>query len=190
MKKRPIIIFTCIAVIVVAALVILRMTNNVTLYSDNQTKGNTSCNLLNGGLFCEVDNTIYFSNPADGGVLYSMNQELGKIKRVITDNVSYLNGAGKYLFYTKRNDKKDIDSDAIFSFSSTGLYRLNRSSHSMSLLYRDPTQVACLYGNYVYYQHYDQKLGLQLYAEKIDGSEEKRLLEEACAPTAVDDNTI
>ena len=190
MKKRNVIITVSIIVIALAALVIFRLMDGVPLYSDDHIKGNTSCNLLNGGLFCEVDNTIYFSNPKDGGVLYSMNGELKKKKRVITDNVSYLNGAGKYLFYTKRNDKKKIDTDAIFSFSSTGLYRLKRSSKSMSLLYRDPTQTACLYGNYVYYQHYDQKAGLQLYAAKIDGSEDKKLLEEGCAPGAGDDGII
>ncbi len=190
MKKRNVIIATTIIVLALAALVIFRMMDGVPLYSDDHIKGNTSCNLLNGGLFCEVDDKIYFSNPKDGGVLYSMNNELKHMKRVITDNVSYLNGAGKYLFYTKRNDKKKIDSDAIFSFNSTGLYRLKRDSGSMSLLYDDPTQTACLYGNYVYYQHYDQKMGLQLYAAKIDGSEDKKLLEEGCAPGAVDDNLI
>ena len=190
MNKRPIIIFASIVVAVVIAALVFRLMSGVTLYSDEHTTGNTSCNLLNGGLFCEVDDTIYFANPSDGGTLYSMNSDLGKMKKVISDNVSYLNAAGKYLFYTKRNDKKGIDSDAIFSFSSTGLYRMKRSSHSISTLYREPTQVACLYGNYIYYQHFDQKKGLLLYAAKIDGSEDKQLLEEACAPTAVDNNTI
>lgn len=190
MNKKPIIIFGSVVVVVTIAAIVFRLMSGVTLYSDDHTKGNTSCNLLNGGLFCKVDDTIYFANPQNGGTLYSMNTDLGKIKQVISDNVSYLNGAGKYLFYTKRNDKKDIDSDTIFSFSSTGLYRMKRSSHALSTLYREPTQVACLYGNYVYYQHYDQKLGLQLYSSKIDGSEDKQLLDEACAPTAVDNDTI
>ena len=33
--------------------------------------GNTAGNLYNGGLFCEYNGVIYFSNPNDNGRLYS-----------------------------------------------------------------------------------------------------------------------
>lgn len=41
-------------------------------YSDEYTTGNTSTNLLNGGLFAESGDTIYFANPYDQNSLYSM----------------------------------------------------------------------------------------------------------------------
>ena len=104
--------------------------------------------------------------------------------------MSYLNVAGKYIFYTKRNDKKNVDSDFFMALSTTGLYRTNLKGGSISSLYKEPTQAACLYGNNVYYQHYDQEKGLQLYAAKIDGSEDKKLLEEPCSPFAISNNTI
>lgn len=185
MKKKKIIITVIVAILIIAALVFFYISSRVTMYSDEQTTGNSSCNLLNGGLFCELDDKIYFANPYDEGNLYSMDSDLGNIKQVYNDNVSYINAAGKYIFYTKRNDKKKIDSDAFMSLQSTGLYRLNKNSKSVGILYEDPTQVATLYGNHVLYQHYDQKKGLLLYSAKIDGSEDKKLLDEPCAPYVV-----
>ena len=187
-QKSMLILFLAFVILLGSALLI-RYMNRVRLYDDESTVGNTSGNLLNGGLFCESDGVIYFSNPYDEGMLYSMNQDLEKVKKLSDDNVSYLNVAGKYIFYTKRNDKKNVDSDFFMALSTTGLYRTNLKGGSISSLYKEPTQVACLYGNNVYYQHYDQEKGLQLYAAKIDGSEDKKLLDEPCAPFAVAINT-
>jgi len=61
------------------------------------------------------------------------------------------------------------------SLSTTGLFRITKNGTDLSRLYEDPTQVACLYGNHVYYQHYDHKKGLELYSAKIDGSKNKLL---------------
>lgn len=190
MKKRNIVIAVIVIAAVVAGLLFYRMSGSVTMYSDEHTTGNTSCNLLNGGLVCQVDDTIYFANPYEEGTMYSMDTDLSHIKRMVNDNASYINGAGKYLFYTKRNDKKTVDSDSFMALRSTGLYRMNARSKNLSCLYTEPTQVATLYGNTIYYQHYDQKLGLELYKVKIDGSDEQMLLSEACAPTVITDDAI
>ena len=188
-QKSFLILFLAFAILLGSALLI-RYMNRVKLYDDESTVGKTSGNLLNGGLFCESDGVIYFSNPYDEGMLYSMSSDMEKVKKLSDDNVSYLNVAGKYIFYTKRNDKKNVDSDFFMALSTTGLYRTNLKGGSISSLYKEPTQAACLYGNNVYYQHYDQEKGLQLYAAKIDGSEDKKLLEEPCAPFAISNNTI
>ena len=149
MKKKNIVI-SCIAVIaIVGIFVLFYWMRKVHLYDDESTTGNTSGNLLNGGLFCEVDDKIYFANPYDQNMLYSMNSDLSKVKKLSDDNVSYLNGAGQYLFYTKRNDKKDIDSDSFMALKSTGLYRTNLNGKDVARLYDDPTQVACLFCNNV-----------------------------------------
>lgn len=189
-QTKKYVIGISIAVVVVIAIALLFQLQSRTSFYDDGTTGNTSSNLLNGGLFCEIDDTIYFANPYDENTLYSMNSDLGNAKQVLDDNVSYLNGAGKYIFYTRRNDKKKIDSDAFLALSTTGLYRINKNGHNSKKLYDDPTQVACLYGNNVYYQHYDQKLGLQLYAASIDGKADKKLLEQPCAPYAMANNKL
>lgn len=189
-KKKNILIFSIAVIIIIGVATLFHFMNRVNLYDNNSITGNTSSNLLNGGLFCEQDDTIYFANPYDQNMLYSMNTDLGNVKQLSEDNVSYLNVAGNYMFYTKRNDQKQIDSDSFMALSSTGLYRTNLKGKSLAKLYSEPTQVACLFGNYVYYQHYDQKEGLKLYAAKIDGSSDEKLLDDACAPYAISDNTI
>lgn len=189
-NKKGIVIAGIAAILFLTGIFVVYRLNAISLYDDEHQKGNTSSNLLNGGLFCQVDDTIYFSNPYNQGTLYSMNTDLDDIKQIINDNVSYLNGAGKYIFYTKRNDKKKVDSDLIVDLSATGLYRLNKNTKSSTKLFDDPTQVACLYGNRVYYQHYNIKNGLQLYAAKIDDTDDKKILEEPCAPYAIDNDTI
>lgn len=190
MKKKNIIISVIVIMVLITGFVFFRLSSQVTMYSDEHITGNTSGNLLNGGLVCQLNDTIYFSNPYDEGTLYQMDSDLSHMKQVINDNTSYINAAGKYLFYTKRNDQKQIDSDAFMALRSTGLYRLNLKSKNIGGLYSEPTQVAALYGNSVYYQHYDQKKGLELYSVKIDGSDEKRLLEEACAPYVITNDAI
>ena len=189
-SKKNTIIFIFIAIVAVIFLVLFHFMSKVKLYNDEHTTGNTSGNLLNGGLFCESNGKIYFSNPYDEGMLYSMDTDLENVEQISEDNVSYLNVAGKYIFYTKRNDKKDMDSEFFLALSTTGLYRCDLKGNNIDKLYDDPTQAACLYGNNVYYQHYDQEEGLLLYAAKIDGSEDIKLSDEPCAPYAVSDNVI
>ncbi|MDD7402495.1 MAG: DUF5050 domain-containing protein [Butyribacter sp.] len=189
-KQRNVIIVSLIIIAVAVLALFYHFFQKVSFYDDESTTGNTSCNLLNGGLFCESDDTIYFANPYDENMLYSMSSDLGNVRQISGDNVSYLNIAGKYIFYTKRNDKKQMDSDAFLSLSATGLYRTTKNGKNLARLYEDPTQAVCLYGNQLYYQHYNREQGLLLYSIKIDGSSDKMLLEEACAPGAIDNNTI
>lgn len=194
MKTSTIIKRIFIGIIAVALVGILTylfiIKSRVKFYDDESTTGNTSGNLLNSGLFCENNGKIYFANPYDGNKLYCMNDDLSNPKKLTDDRVSYLNSAGDYIFYTRRNDLLESDLDAALSMSTTGLFRINTSGRNIYKLYDDPTQVVCLYGNNVYYQHYDQKKGLELYSTKIDGSEESRIVAEAAAPYAVFDNKI
>ena len=119
-----------------------------------------------------------------------MNVNLTKIQKLYNDKVSYINAAGNYIFYTRRNDKLKSTGNALLSLSTTGLFRITKNGTDLGRLYENPTQVACLYGNNIYYQHYDQKRGLELYSTKIDGSESKKLKPEAVAPYSVSNNTI
>lgn len=189
-RVRNRIIGVVVLIAFIALLVLLQWNTKVTLYDDPNTTGNTSGNLLNGGRFCESGETIYFSNPYDENTLYSVDAKLEKVKQICEDQVSYLNAAGKYIFYTRRNDKKSSTGDGLLSLSTTGLYRINTNGKNMGRLYEDPTQVVNLYGNYVYYQHYDQKEGLQLFAAKIDGSSDDMLADEGVAPYSVENGLI
>jgi hypothetical protein len=189
-KIRGRVVTILILLLLAGVLFLLRWSTRVTMYSDEAATGNTSTNLLNGGLFAKSGDKIYFANPYDQNSLYSMNLELGKVKKVYDDYVSYINASGKYIFYTRRNDKKGNQGNALFSLSTTGLYRIQTNGHSMGQLYRNPTQTATLFGNNIYYQHYDDTDGLLLYRVGIDGKEDTLLLKEGAAPNVVMDNTI
>lgn len=184
------IIIIVIVLVAIALFVFLRIQTRIKPYSDPATTGNTSTNLLNGGLFTQSDGRIYFANPYDQNTLYSMDMDLKKVKKVYRDNVSYLNVAGDYIFYTRRNDKKGSEGNALLSLSTTGLYRLRTRGSSLGQLYRNPTQTVNLLGNNVFYQHYDDKEGLQLFRIGIDGKEDTMLLNEGASPTAIINDTI
>ncbi len=180
-----------IAVVVVAAIIYTIVAGNRTkFYDDESTTGNTSGNLLNGGLFCENEGKIYFANPYDENKLYCMDNDLSNAKKLVDDRASYINSAGSYIFYTRRNDQIENDVDALLSISTTGLFRISTSGRNIKRLYNDPTQVVCLYGNNIFYQHYDQKKGLELYSVKIDGDDNKKLLNEPAAPYALHNDKI
>ena len=109
MKKstiaKRILICLILAAVIGSIIYVVFTKNRVNLYDDNRITGNTSGNLLNGGLFCENEGKIYFANPYDGNRLYCMNNDLTSIKKLFDDRVSYINSAEKYIFYTRRNDQ-------------------------------------------------------------------------------------
>ena len=63
------------------------------------TVGNSAGNLYNGGLFCESDGKVFFSNPYDGGCLYSMNPDQREITKLASGDISHINTAGNYVYY-------------------------------------------------------------------------------------------
>ncbi len=187
---RNVLATTAVILLIVGGLFLLRWMNGVHRYSDSSTTGNTSTNLLNGGLFAKSGKKIYFANPYDQHSLYSMDLDLTHCKKVYDDYVSHINAAGDYIFYTKRNDKKNKTKDALFAFNTTGLYRIRTNGHNLKQLYRYPTQTVNLLGNHLYYQHYDLEKGLQLFRVDIDGKKDTMLLDEGASPTAIADGII
>ncbi len=192
-KSRSVgkVVGTIVAILLIAALVFsVYWSGRIKYYDDPAVKGNTSVNLLNGGLFSESDGKIYFANPYDQNTLYVMDENFENVEKLSDDNVSYLNVAGEYIFYTRRNDKKGVENNAFLSLSTTGLYRIGIDGNGLDQLYREPTQTVNLLGNQLYYQHYDHQKGLQLFNIGIDGKEDIMMLDEGAAPTAIVNNTV
>mgnify|MGYP000803329575 FL=1 len=69
-RRAKIIVLSILAVILVAAGVYIYSYINRFVYNDPNLAGNTAGNINNGGLFCEYNGYIYFSNPYDDGALY------------------------------------------------------------------------------------------------------------------------
>lgn len=186
--KRRIIIG--LFLLLLAILGILAYINLRTQYNAEGTVGNSSGNLLNGGLICEYNNKIYFSNPMDDGALYVMNSDCSEYKKLQNDKANYINVAGKYLYYTRKNGDREKQTKDFFLFSNSGLYRINKDGKAMITLSMDISEVNSLSGNYVYYQRYNKKSGLQLYKTKLDGKENSLLLEDPISPHAIQGNTL
>ena len=66
-RRAKIIVLSILAVILVAAGVYIYSYVNRFVYNDPNLAGNTAGNTNNGGLFCEYNGYIYFSNPYDDG---------------------------------------------------------------------------------------------------------------------------
>lgn len=189
MKKTLIIISSVIILALIAAFIFF--SNRVT-FNDETTLGNSSGNLLNGGLFCEEDGKIYFSNPNDDGTLYVMNNDCTNFKKLSDDKVSQINAAGKYLFYARKNYEKNTQK-SIFNFSNSGIYRINKTGGNLTRLYKDLVGTVNLAGNYIYYQHYSEEeepLGLSFFRVRIDQKKETCISEEPINPIAIEHNIL
>ncbi|ROR28151.1 uncharacterized protein DUF5050 [Mobilisporobacter senegalensis] len=184
--KRIGLIFIIIAV-VVFIFINMRNQSEVTLNEEN-VQGNTGGNLLNGGLFCELDDKIYFSNIKDDGSLYSMDLNATNFEKVYEDKVKYINGAGKYIYYTKRSSDKEKSS--ALELDNKGIYRIDRDGSNIKRLYAGLNENMKLYGNYIYFEHSTKDGGLTLYKIKIDGTEEQELVNEPVSPTSIMDGII
>lgn len=63
------------------------------------TVGNTAGNLNNGGLFCERDGVVYFSNSFDEDTIYRMNSDESNIEKISNVRACNLLVGGDYIYY-------------------------------------------------------------------------------------------
>lgn len=195
MKKRTkskiisIIIIVIIILVTITFVIFYKHTTKIVYNSDN-SKGNTACNLLNNGTFCESDKGIYFNNPNDKGALYFMDYNLDNYKKICNDYAMQINCVGKYIYYSRANNLKGNYKQNVLGFSNVGVYRINKDGTKTFKLYDDAVGVVNIYGNYVYYQHYSKKNNIELYMIKIDGEEEKRLSRDPIVPACIEDGSM
>lgn len=136
------------------------------------TVGNTPGNAYNNGLFCEYNGTVYFSNPYDGGSLYSMSPDESNIKKLIASRVSYINAGGSYLFYYQEG--ADGASGLGYIRSSDGVCRASLDGKKITALSDDLIFNMQLVDSHLYYLTSDHA-GAHFIQLSIDG-EEKTLL--------------
>lgn len=150
-KKQTIIlsIFAAVLLLSAAAAVILPR------YFGNEnpvpagTVGNTAGNAYNEGLFCEYNGIVYFSNPYDGGALYSMNPDESNIKKLSSSSVSHLNAGGSYLFYFQ--SQASGNSGLGYVRSRHGVFRASLTGKKAVCLYEDIIFNMQLVGNHLYF---------------------------------------
>lgn len=186
---KTIIIWLCLLLIIIAAIVISRVMNS-TRTSAPDTPGNTAGNLYNTGLFCENDGIIYFSNPNDDGALYSMSANITDFEKITDDKALYINVDENYIFYSRMNNLKEKPKTSIFSFYLNGLYRINKSGSNLKMLHNDPIGSLLLYDNNLYYQYYKENEPLSIHSMYIDGSDDYALINDDCIAVSARNDRI
>lgn len=169
-KRAKIIVLSLAAILIISVCAGAFMYINRFKFNDPNTTGNTTGNLNNGGMFCEYDGKIYFSNPYDNGSLYRMNSDCTQAQKLSSDCVAYINTDGRRLYYVRNNSGAQRAAAVLHGYLY-GVYRTGMDGSHPYTLYAKQSGAISLCGNYIYYQHYDTKTALTLYKAKIDGSE-------------------
>ncbi len=187
-KKRNI----GIAFFIVAALIVVSIlyhNSQKVIYNDYAINGNTPGNLYNQGLFCEINNTVYFSNPSDEYTLYSMTPQEENKKQLSEDSVYYINGDDHYLYYARHNNS-DESPMSFLNVSRNSLCRIKPNGKGLEILDDDPCNYVALLQNSLYYLHYNEKEATTLYSIEIDGKDQTQVTEEAIYPCCSIGNKI
>ena len=190
--KISYIILSAIFICLIAFLFISVAIDKITIKNDGTVLGNTAGNLYNGGLFCEYDGKIYFANHKDDNSLYRMNaSDCSEIEKLHSDRICYLNADENYLYYSRMNHQKEEGFASIFTFYNTGLYRIKRKNgHNLRCIFYNPCGLTLLYGNELFYQHYGEDQGLNLYKISTDGETNTKVSSEALLPACVSDGLL
>lgn len=184
MNKR--ILAILIAVIVISGIVAgVAVSKYLSRIPENpaDTIGNTSGNLNNKGLFCESDGYIYFANLSDNHYLYRMGTDCSNPEKVIDVPVAYINSAGDYLYFY-------FDDPGGTKFMGvagrmSGIFRLKKGETDFVCLDKCTSGVLNLIGNTLFYEHYDNTNGMQLYHSSLDGKDKGLSVDEIINPACV-----
>lgn len=155
-----------------------KLDKNETIMNKGYVNGNTAGNLYNGGLFCEYNDVIFFSNPSDDGKLYSMDSNGYHLKKLVDDAATYINADENYVYYVRNNPGDSLNFNFV-AFHRNALVRVDHNGENLVILDTEPSLYASLLGNYIYYIHYDEQNASTLYKVRIDGEEQKQVMDDA-----------
>lgn len=184
MKKRiiGITIFIIIIVLIVSGIFAYRRFGKMEK-NDKDAVGNTAGNLYNGGLFCESEKYIYFSNPNDYNQLYRMDLNGKNIKKVHSDKARYINACNGYIYYVRYNH--DSGQEVVLRGNRFGVCRIKENSDSTTELYSGLVDSLTLSGNKLYFRSYDDKDLLEIKSVDIDGENLKKISNDDFLPLSV-----
>ena len=187
MKKKKIISTTILIVISIALLagIIYSLLPKKMPLNDPYHSGNSAGNLHNGGLFCEIDGKVYFSNSNDRGRLYVMNSDETEVKKLNELNVFSLNVGGDYIYFCQGSSRFSSGNIGVFR-ANPGLYRSKSNGKDVTSLKSNVVLTATLYGNEIFYQNYGNEASraIRLYKIGIDGEDDRQLSDEVINPSS------
>lgn len=178
MKKVLAIIFTIVLLAgIVTAILLFNYFGNRTIFNDDIVYGNSAGNFYNGGLFCEANGVVYFSNPEDDNRLYQMTSDGREAKRLTTDSACFINADSHYIYYARNGQAQSTDF-AFLQFNPNSLCRMPLKGGRALVLDPAPALFAVLVQNDVYYIHYDTSSASTLYKVGIDGKNARKITNE------------
>jgi hypothetical protein len=181
-----IIVIVCIILILVGAYILFYFKNRVPKNPDG-TIGNTSGNIYNGGLFCESDGYVYFSNPYDSGALYRMLPDESEITNFVASQMTCINADSNFIYCYREGTGSGSGLGYLFAMS--GIYRIRKSDPTdATCLDRINSEYVILAGNNVYYTGTEG--GTTLKKVSIDGKNVETLLELDILPVSVQNSTF
>lgn len=161
-----------------------------TYMNDDNELGNTAGNIYNGGLFCEQNNTIYFSNDNDDGSLYSMTSYYTHIRKVSNEKAVFINADANYIYYVRAKDPDTVNQSSLMMFNNAGVYRISHNGTGLKAYAATPSAYLILNGNFLYYLNYNADDGYNLYRTKIDRTMNRTLIKAPAVPIVTSDNQI
>lgn len=189
MKKRliAIIITVCVILLFVGTYFLQRQQRKIPENSASAV-GNSAGNLYNGGMFCESDGYVYFSNPYDNYALYRMLPDETQMEKLISTQTRSINAAGKYFYYYQFGSGNGEGFGYVIDI--TGVYRAEKENPMKSYcLERVHMDNLLLAGNYLYYDA-NYKTGICLKKLHINGKESKTLLDYKVTPACAQNGTV
>lgn len=167
--------------------VLLAFSRRITPNEDYET-GNTAGNLNNKGLFCEQDGVVYFSNAYDHNVLYSMNPDESECKRLNDVGVSSINADPERIYYSQTGT---ADGSGLgYVRNTTGMYYCGHNGKGTFCYTKDPVGILALSGNYLFYQHYQENVGVPLNKISLNKKESTEVIPDMVSPASVVNGTI
>lgn len=181
-EKRNLLILILSIFLIIVLAAVFYFTQRISMNPEG-TIGNTAGNINNGGVFCEYNGTVYFSNKSDGGSLYAMSADETDVRRLNTQKVGNLLAGGKYLYYFQTGTAVSGSGfgqiEGLKSFNRCDL----KGGNSVGLT-TDIVVTAQLVNNYLYLLVAENE-GPLFYKMKIDKSEKVELadynINPACA---------
>lgn len=168
LKRSVKFIIPAVVVVLIVVAVVVHALPKKKQTNSADAAGNTAGNLMNGGLFCEYNNKIYFANPYDHNYLYVMDSDCSNARMLNSDSVASLNIYNDKIYYVKNNFSKEMIG-TILRGQLFGIYQTDLEGQNSTMLYNHLTGSVSLCGNYLYYQHYESDVGITLHRMDIDG---------------------
>lgn len=188
MKKNTKAILFSVLVMVCLFLLVMadRFMNRVTM-NPSGTVGNTAGNLNNGGLFCEYDGYVYFSNVNDGGRLYRMKPDESGQEKLLDVKPGNILAGGDYLYYFQYGVTGEMGLGNVRS--GHDFHRAELNGDNIVTMETEVVVTGQLVNNYLYLLVAGDEHPT-LRKIKIDKSEKKDLAEYAINPACARDGII